>query len=192
VKTRYRMGHRSLALAVIPLAGLLVFSPTAWAQAVNSTTTLTASPTAGVVGEPVVFTAVINCPGFPDPGGLGVTFFDGGDILDTVPVTNSQATLTTTFSTVGTHNITAAYNGDINCGASNDAIPYVVTLDPTPPGPTPTPTPPVPGQCRESNVVIGGDNTYGGSGTCRVDNVVVGGDNNGFPFPGDNHGFPFP
>jgi hypothetical protein len=192
VKARYRMGHRSLALAFIPLAGLLVFSPQAWAQMVVSTTTLTASPPAALVGEPVVLTATINCPGFPAPGGLGVTFFDGGDLLDTVEVSNSQASLTTSFTIVGTHNITAAFNGDANCGASNDTVPLVVTVDPTPPGPTPTPPPPVPGECRESNVVIGGDNTYGAPGTCRVDNVVVGGDNNGFPFPGDNNGFPFP
>jgi hypothetical protein len=70
-------------------------------------------------------------PGFPPQGGLGVTFFDGPNLLDTVPVNASgQASLTTTFTAEGAYEITAAYNGNGNCGASNVATTAQVTSEP--------------------------------------------------------------
>jgi hypothetical protein len=71
-----------------------------------------------------------------------VTFFDGGTELPTVPVNSSgQATLTTSFSTTGSHEITAAYNGnqvgEAGCGASNGMTTVTVTESPTPPSPNP-------------------------------------------------------
>ncbi|RKN05346.1 Ig-like domain-containing protein [Streptomyces radicis] len=116
------------------LAAVLAFGTPASAQ-VLSTTTVEAVPSSVEVGEPVELTATVTCTEDPS-GGLGVTFFDGGDILDTVPVgTDGVATYTATFTTEGTHTITAAYNGNTECGASNDETTVVVTDPPAPPAP---------------------------------------------------------
>ncbi|KIF78977.1 hypothetical protein QR77_19020 [Streptomyces sp. 150FB] len=67
-----------------------------------------------------------------------MTFFDDSTLLDTVPVNaNGQASYTTTFTTVGSHTITAAYNGTAECDASNNTTTVQVTSAPTPPDPTP-------------------------------------------------------
>ena len=82
------------------MATARLFAPQAWAQPVPSTTTVQASPASATTGEQVVLTATVTCPGFPPTGGLGVTFFDGPDLLDTVPVNvGGQASLTTSFTT---------------------------------------------------------------------------------------------
>ncbi|MFH9745951.1 Ig-like domain repeat protein [Streptomyces anulatus] len=105
------------ALAVAPTGEKLVgqcrlitaaqHSP-AWA--VPSSTTVTATPQSAEVGTQVELAATVDCPA-DATGGLGVTFFDGNTLLDTVPVNaNGQASHTTTFTTVGSHTITAAYN----------------------------------------------------------------------------------
>jgi hypothetical protein len=136
VEFRYRRASRRIILTFVALAGMLVFAPQAWAQPVQSTTTAQASPSSATTGQEVVLTATVTCPGFPPQGGLGVTFFDGPNLLDTVPVNvGGQASLTTSFTTEGAHEITAAYNGNGNCGASNDTMTVQVTSAPTPPAP---------------------------------------------------------
>ncbi|MFJ2271956.1 Ig-like domain-containing protein [Streptomyces sp. NPDC087849] len=106
-------------------------SPAAAAE--SSTTTVQASPSAAAIGQPVNLTATVTCAGDPS-GGLGMTFFDGGDILDTVPVTAAGAAVYTAhLSTVGTHAITAAYNGNDNCSASNAETAVVMSAAPVPP-----------------------------------------------------------
>jgi hypothetical protein len=129
---------RRIAVLFIALVGLVMFSAQASAQPFEpTTTTLQASPTSATVGQQVVLTATVSCPGFA-PGGLGVTFFDGSELLDTIPVdANGQASLTTSFTTEGPHTITAAYNGDQNCGASNTTATVNVSAEPTPPKPEP-------------------------------------------------------
>jgi Bacterial Ig-like domain (group 3) len=129
-------GRRRIALAFIPLAVLLAFAPQASAQPAQSTTTAQASPAEATVGERVVLTATVTCPNSPD-GGLGVTFFDGPNLLATAPVDpeTGQAELATSFTTTGSHTITAAYNGNENCGASYDET--TVEISDAPP-----PTPP--------------------------------------------------
>ncbi|MET8558570.1 Ig-like domain-containing protein [Streptomyces sp. NPDC004959] len=98
---------------------------------------MTANPQSTEVKTPVQLSATVDCPSDPT-GGLGVTFFDGSDLLDTVPVNaNGQATYTATLTTTGAHTITAAYNGNTNCDASNGTTTVQVTNAPTPPGPTP-------------------------------------------------------
>ncbi|MFF9868167.1 Ig-like domain-containing protein [Streptomyces sp. NPDC013953] len=77
--------------------------------------------------------ATVDCPAVP-AGGLGVTFFDGSDLLGTVPVqANGQASYTATFATAGSRSITAAYNGNEDCDAHNDTTTVQVTSAPTPP-----------------------------------------------------------
>jgi hypothetical protein len=107
------------------------------AWAVPSSTTVTAVPQSAEVGASVQLAATVDCPS-DVTGGLGVTFFDDSTLLDTVPVNaNGQASYTTTFTTVGSHTITAAYNGSAECDASNSTTTVQVTSTPTPPGPTP-------------------------------------------------------
>ncbi|WP_051887452.1 hypothetical protein [Streptomyces seoulensis] len=92
-----RKARLTVAAALTAVLGLA--SP-AWA--VPSSTTVTASPQSTTVNNPVQLLATVDCPADPT-GGLGVTFFDGGDLLDTVAVNaNGQAGYTATFTTAGT------------------------------------------------------------------------------------------
>jgi hypothetical protein len=139
VKQWLELRARSL-VPVAALAAVVTFASSASA-AVPSTTAVQASPSSATVGQSVTLTAAVTCSEDPS-GGLGVSFFDGGDLLDTVPVDASgQAVETATFTTTGDHTITAAYNGNDNCGASNDVTTVTVTSAPTPP------TPPTGGFC---------------------------------------------
>ena len=107
------------------------------AAAVDSSTTVQASPSTTAVGTPVTLSATVTCGEDPS-GGLGVTFWDGADVLDTVEVSPSgQATYTETFNVTGTHTITAAYNGNDDCNASNNTTTVTVTQTPAPPTPGP-------------------------------------------------------
>lgn len=127
-----RKGKLVVAAALATVLGLA--SP-AWA--VPSSTTVTATPQSTEIGIAVQLQATVDCPADPT-GGLGVTFFDGGDELDTVPVNaNGQAGYTATFTTAGTHTITAAYNGNAECDASNNTTTVQVTSVPNSPGTPP-------------------------------------------------------
>ncbi|MEU7058628.1 Ig-like domain-containing protein [Streptomyces sp. NPDC046197] len=109
---------------------LIAASP---AAAAGSSTHVTASPSATTVGSPVTLTATVTCASDPS-GGLGVTFFDGSQVLDTVPVTTAgAATYRVAFGVPGTHTITAAYNGNGVCGASNGTTSVSVSPSPVPP-----------------------------------------------------------
>lgn len=127
--------RRGRLIVATALAAVLGLASPAWA--VDSSTTVTATPPSAQVGASVQLAATIDCPANVNPS-LGVTFFDDDTLLDTVPLDdNGLADLTTTFSTVGTHTITAAYNGSAECGASNSTTTVQVTSAPTPPGPPP-------------------------------------------------------
>jgi hypothetical protein len=121
---------------------LAVSATQASAQPLNpSSTTVQATPASATVGQAVTLTVQVSCPADPS-GGLGVTLFDGSNLLATVPVDSTGAgSLATNFSTTGSHVITAAYNGDSDCAASNNTTTVDVASSPTPPTP---PTPPVP------------------------------------------------
>ncbi|MFB7779510.1 Ig-like domain-containing protein [Streptomyces bauhiniae] len=125
-------GKLVVAAALAAVLGLA--SP---AAAVASTTTVTATPQSTTEGSPVHLQATVVCSSDPS-GGLGVTLFDGATELTTVPVgADGHADYTTTF-TAGTHNITAAYNGNGDCDASNGTTTVQITSAPTPPTPTPS------------------------------------------------------
>ncbi|MFE9292469.1 Ig-like domain-containing protein [Streptomyces niveus] len=125
--------RRGRLVVATALAAVLGMASPAWAA--PSSTTVTATPQSAQVGTSVQLAATVDCPGDPS-GGLGMTFFDGGDELDTVPVNaNGQANYTTTFNTTGSHTITAAYNGTGECDASNNTTTVQVTSAPNPPGP---------------------------------------------------------
>jgi hypothetical protein len=112
------------------------------AAAATSTTTVTASPSAAYVGAPVTLTATVTCDVDPSGNDLGVTFWDGGTPIDSRTVgANGQAVLSTSFTTAGSHKITAAYNGNGTCDASNGETTVEVSALPVPP------TPPANGLC---------------------------------------------
>lgn len=103
------------------------------AVAAPSATGVTVSPAAAMVGTPVELTATVTCASDPS-GGLGMTFFDGADLLGTVPVAvNGQAHYTASFGALGPHTITAAYNGNDSCDASSATAAVSVLASPVTP-----------------------------------------------------------
>src|SRR5215831_6356775 len=86
-------------------------------------TTLTSSSNPSNFGQSLTFTATAAGEGFTiSPTGT-VTFFDGSTNLGTSNLNASaQATLSTSTLTVGTHNITATYNGDTNFASSTSSV----------------------------------------------------------------------
>jgi hypothetical protein len=102
-----------------------------------TTLTISSSTVSSVRGQPVVLTATISplAPGSGIPTGT-VSFVDGDGILAlNIQVKGvGQATFLTQTLAVGTHTITATYNGDTNFQPStgNDsAAPQVVSQDST-------------------------------------------------------------
>jgi|GEM_PF-3094669 len=86
------------------------------ANVAPSTIVLTA-PASAAVGESVILTATVS-----DFAPLGtVTFVDGTTELGAGTLSNGVATLDTTFSTAGSHSLTAVYSGDANNAGSTSA-----------------------------------------------------------------------
>ena len=121
-------------LAFTALAVVAFASPAA-AAAVSSSTTVQASPSTAATGQSVDLSSTVTCAGDPS-GGLGMTFFDGANVLATVPVgMDGTSAFATSFTSTGAHTITAAYNGNDNCDASNNTTTVQVTAAPAPPTP---------------------------------------------------------
>ena len=88
-----------------------------------TTTALTSSSNPSNFGQSVTFTATATSGGFQVAPTGTVTFFDGSTNLGTSNLNASaQATLSTSTLTVGTHNITATYNGDSNYASSTSSV----------------------------------------------------------------------
>jgi hypothetical protein len=115
----------------------------------STSTTLNANPTPVATGVPVVLAATIGAIPFSPTGTAPtgtVTYWDGtvgtGINLGTVnvsqvivnvnggPAISFVANLTTTFTTVATHSISAVYSGDVNFGGSTGTA-NVVVVNPT-------------------------------------------------------------
>jgi hypothetical protein len=103
-------------------------------------TTLTSSQNPSNFGQAVTFTATVTVqPGFYKGMPTGtVSFYDGTANIGNSNLNNSGvAALMTSSLSVGTHSITATYNGDSNCAASTSPVLYqvvqgaVVSLSPT-------------------------------------------------------------
>jgi hypothetical protein len=80
----------------------------------GSTISLTASPNPAAAGQSVTFTATVVASAQGDtavPGGT-VTFYDGGTPLGTGTLSGSQASVSISTLSVGSHTITATYSGD--------------------------------------------------------------------------------
>ncbi len=76
----------------------------------GSSTILTSTATTSTFGQPVTFTATVS----PATAAGTVTFYDGSTSLDAVALSSGKATLSTSTLPVGTHSITATYNGNGN------------------------------------------------------------------------------
>jgi hypothetical protein len=98
----------------------------------STTTTVSASPTSSVYGQSVSFTATViaNAPGSGTPKGT-VTFRDGSTILASINLSGGSATYTTSLLAVGSHTITATYNGGVNYTASSGSTSETVSQDST-------------------------------------------------------------
>ncbi len=93
---------------------------------VATTTTLTTSSATTVFGQSVTFTAVVAAVGDPGTPAGTVTFRDGTTVLGTATLANGRATFTVPTPAalplaVGTHSITATYEGNDTFSPSTSA-----------------------------------------------------------------------
>jgi sugar lactone lactonase YvrE len=88
-------------------------------QQAPTATALGSSVNPGTFGQPLTLTASVVSDG-PSLAGT-VTFFDGGTPLNTAPLANGTAALTTSGLGFGVHSITAVYNGDAQHASSTSA-----------------------------------------------------------------------
>ena len=90
---------------------------------VTTTTTLVSNPNPSTVGQPVIFTATLN----PMAATGTVTFIEGATILGTAPVVSGTAVYTNASLIVGSHVISATYDGTaIYTAAASQPITQVV------------------------------------------------------------------
>jgi hypothetical protein len=83
----------------------------------------TAPVTIASLLNPVPFGSAVTLTVAVPPGATGtVTFDDGTTVLGTATITGNTASLITSALAVGTHLITAIYNGDTNFTAANSVV----------------------------------------------------------------------
>jgi hypothetical protein len=102
---------------VVPQTILL--SGTATQSAAIPVLTSSANPSA--FGNAVTLTATVGAGSTPTPTG-SITFYDDATKLQTVTMSGGSASYTTTALSVGSHSITADYNGDPAWEAKNSAV----------------------------------------------------------------------
>jgi Bacterial Ig-like domain (group 3)/FG-GAP-like repeat/Transmembrane protein 131-like N-terminal len=86
-------------------------------------TVLTSSQNPSSYGQAVTLTATVTSQGFKGPPTGTVSFFDGTRNIGNSQINSSgAATLTTSTLAVGTHSMTATYNGDANFAGSTSPI----------------------------------------------------------------------
>ncbi|KJY40725.1 hypothetical protein VR41_14630, partial [Streptomyces sp. NRRL B-1568] len=89
----------------------------------STSTALVSLPDPSVFGEPKVLTATVTAtaPGAGIPTGT-VDFFDGATLLGSAPLVGGVATLSVSTLSVGSHPLTATYNGDTNFAGSTSPV----------------------------------------------------------------------
>jgi VCBS repeat-containing protein len=107
-------------------------STSSLSQIVNklaATVTLGSSTNPSIFGQSVTFAiTVAAASGSGTPTGT-VMLQDGDGTLSTLILANGQASHTTASLAVGSHSITATYNGDPNFGAASAALPQTINKD---------------------------------------------------------------
>ena len=143
----------------------------------DTATTLSSSPASSVFGESVTFTATVNpvAPGAGSPTGT-VTFTVDGTAQTPVALSNGQATFATSALSVGSHVITASYDGDGNFNPSTSTFDQVVNEAATTSTLSSSASPSVFGQAvtftASVAAVAPGSGTPSGTVTFTIDGVV--------------------
>ena len=90
--------------------------------AASTSISLSGSPNPGEMNQTITFTADVSSQSAPVSNG-NVTFYDGTTSLGSSPVSASgAASITTSFTTAGTHDITTVYGGDADFSSSTSAV----------------------------------------------------------------------
>ena len=116
----------------------------------TSSTALTSSQNPSTAGQAFTLTATVTCSGFTPTG--TINFFDGGNPLGNSLVTagpgpnQGNGVISPSSLSVGSHSITATYNGDSNCGASTSPLTQTVNQDAAGTALTSSPNPSTAGQ----------------------------------------------
>ncbi len=84
----------------------------------NSTTSLTASPSPATLGQTVTLTATVTGTGTISGS---VTFFDAGSFIGSSTIASGKAILTTRSLAAGVHALTATFSGDATHGSSRSS-----------------------------------------------------------------------
>jgi sugar lactone lactonase YvrE len=96
-------------------------------QVVNTTViTLVSSLNPSLVNQSVTFTATLSALGTPTGN---IKFFDGATLIGTSPLTGTTGSVAFTFTTAGTHPITAVYSGDAHTNGATSAVLSQVVLN---------------------------------------------------------------
>jgi hypothetical protein len=96
----------------------------------STSTTLTSSANPSLGGQSITLTAAVTSTGNIAPTGF-VTFKDGANVLGTGSLNAfGMATFTTSSLSIGSHTITAEYDGDANSGGSLGALMQTVNNNP--------------------------------------------------------------
>src|SRR3989449_3140947 len=93
-----------------------------------TSTSLTSSPNPSISGQAVTLSSTVTS-GAGVPTGT-VTFRDGATVLGTATLVNGSASLVTSTLTVGTHPLTATYNGSAT-SAYNGSAAFAASTSPT-------------------------------------------------------------
>ena len=86
----------------------------------STTTTLTSSVNPSYVTQTVSYIAIVTAISGTPTG--SVVFTDGTKTVGTVALINGQAVYSTTYSSKGTHNLTASYSGDSSHQGSTSSV----------------------------------------------------------------------
>ena len=148
-------------------------------QVVNqaaTTTVVVSSPDPSVSGELVTFTATVTADS-PGSGTLtgNVNFvIDGGAPLSAT-LSGGVATVTTSTLSVGSHNVTATYNGDVNFAGSSGTDTQLVNQAATTTTVVSSPDPSVSGELVTFTATVTANSPGSGTLTGNVNFVIDGG-----------------
>ena len=128
--TALTAGSHSLTAAYTGNANFAASTSPILMESVNKATSsvvLTSSPFSSKYGQPVAFYATVNSSTSAIPTGT-VTFKNGTTIIQTIALSGGKTKIATSKLTVGTHSITAFYNGSTNFTVSTSpALTFVVS-----------------------------------------------------------------
>ncbi len=96
---------------------------------VNVNLTMNPSKRSVQAGTSIIFQAKVTSWSAGPPNATGaVSFYDGSNLLATVPVnTNGQASYATASLSIGYHTITATYSGGANYASGSNSVTLTIT-----------------------------------------------------------------